>query len=67
MGIDAVMSECLGNWIEFVQEFIASNPERAGTVFEERGNQHPAQTVGSPWLVLEHLELVAVIPVQSIL
>jgi hypothetical protein len=66
-GIDEVVSECLGNWIEFIQELIASNPQRAGTVFEQGRNVYPAQTVRPSGLVLKHFELVSVVPVQPVL
>src|SRR5579862_4208168 len=62
-----VMSKSLSDWIEFVQRFFTSDPERAGTIFEKGVNIHPAQAVGAPSLMLEHFELVPVVPVQSVL
>ena len=67
LGIDAVVSKGLGHGIEFIQELIASDPQRAGTVFEEGRNEHPAQTVGAPGLVLEYFELVAIVAIDPIL
>src|SRR6202051_5050984 len=67
--IDPVESKGLGHRIKFVQELItqAPNPQRAGTVFEEGSNVHPAQTVGAPGLVLEHFERVAIVAIDPIL
>src|SRR5580693_6232060 len=31
-GIDAIVSKCLGNWVEFIEELSASDPQRTGTV-----------------------------------
>jgi hypothetical protein len=66
-GIDAVVSKGLGHGIEFIQELIASDPQRAGAIFEQRGNEDPAQTVVTPRFVLEHFELVAIVAIDPIL
>ena len=66
-GIDAVVRKCLGNRIEFIQELIAPDPQRAGTVFEQGRNEHPAQTVRAPGFVLKHFEFVAIVTAQPIL
>src|SRR5271167_433149 len=55
---DAVMRECLSNWIEFVQEFIASNPKRAETVFEQGVNVDSTQAIGNASHVLKNSKLV---------
>jgi hypothetical protein len=39
-GIDAVVSKGFVHRIELVQVLIASNPQRAGTIFEEGRNEH---------------------------
>src|SRR5260370_358833 len=46
--IDAVVSKCLGDWIEFIQELAEADPQGPGTVFEQRRNVNPAQTVRAP-------------------
>src|SRR5260370_38541254 len=58
VGIDVAGSKCLGQGIEFIQELTASDPQRAGTVFEQRGNENSARTVGAPGPALNDLEML---------
>jgi len=65
-GVDAVVSKGVGQWVE-LSGTPRIHPERAGTVFEQGINEHPAQAVAVAGLVLKHFELVAIVPVQPIL
>ncbi len=58
-GIDAEVSKGFVHRIELVQVLIASNPQRARTIFEalKREEMNTAQAVCIAGLVLEHLNL----------
>lgn len=56
-----------GDRVEFIQEIIASDPERARAVLEQRVNVDSAQATGNTRLVLKYFELVAIVPVQPVL
>jgi hypothetical protein len=53
--------------LEFIKELTASDPERAIAILEKGVNDYPTEAVGVPWIVNENFEVVAVVPVQSIL
>src|SRR5579859_3983375 len=65
--VDPVMSKCLSDRVEFIQELIASDPKCARAVLEKRVNVDAAQTIGNTRLVLKHFELVAIVAIQTIL
>ena len=46
---------------------ITADPERAIAILEEGANEHAAEAVRISWIVNEHFEVVAVVPVQPIL
>jgi hypothetical protein len=57
---DAVVSECLGHWIEFIKELLTADPKRVGMILKKRINDHAAQTVRARGLVLEDFVPVAI-------
>ncbi len=62
-----VARERLSCWVEFMQELIASYPQRAIASFEQGGYEDPAEAVRIARFRNKDLEIVTVEPVQSIL
>src|SRR5580658_10236497 len=67
VSFDLVMGEGLGTRVETVQHPIASDPQHAGAVFEQRINVSPGQAVHSTRLVHKYLEFVTVVAVDTVL
>src|SRR5580692_474395 len=65
--MDWVMGEGLADGIKLVDNGITANPQSPRAVFDQAVDVHAAETIRSPRLMLEHLELITVITVQSIL
>jgi len=57
----------LGHPVEFIEELIASNPERAIAILEQGADEDPTEAVGISWIVNKDFEVVAVESVQPIL
>src|SRR5580658_8342470 len=61
------MSEGLGARIKTIKRPIASDPQHAGAVFEQRINVGSGEAVHPTRFVHEYLEFVAVVTVQAVL
>ena len=65
--MDWVMGEGLADGIKLVDHRITASPQSACAVFDQAVDIHAAETVRSPRLMFEHLEVITVVTVQSIL
>ena len=61
------MRESLSPGIETIQYLVASYPQQAGSILEQRGNPGAGEAVAPQWIVHEHLELITVIAVEAVL
>src|SRR5262249_36273251 len=59
-----IMHESFGERIVPIQGVVATNPQRAGSVDEQRRDFDAAETGGVSWIILEDLEMVAIVPVE---
>src|SRR5258708_17217812 len=64
---DSIMSESLGSQIKPVQDPIASDPQHAGAILEQRIDEGAGQTVHPTSFVNKHFEFVTVVAVEAVL
>src|SRR4029077_19608046 len=62
-----VMNESLSRWIKSIETVFAAHPQGSRSVLEQGQHVHATQTVRLGGIVLEYLELIPVVAINSVL